>query len=49
MQLAEVVIREIERDRSFKIFQFLAKGIRQARQSAAVHSQRVVLFLDMRR
>ena len=49
MRLAEVVISEIERDRSLKVFLLFAEGIREARQSAAMHAQRVVLFLNVRR
>jgi len=37
MTLAEIVIREIERDRSLKVFQFLAKGVREPGQSASLH------------
>ena len=30
MNLAKIVIREIQRNRSLKVFQLFAKGIRQA-------------------
>lgn len=47
MDFAEVVIREIQGDRTFKIFEFFAESIRQPGQSAAVHPQSVILLFDM--
>ena len=47
MRLAEVVIREIERDRSLKIRQFLAESVGQSAESSAVHPQGVVLLLNV--
>ena len=47
MQLAEIIIREIERDRSFKVFQLFAESVGQPRQPAAMHTQRMVLLFDM--
>ena len=47
MPFAEVVIREIQRDRSFKVFNLFAESVREARQSAAVHPQCVILFFGI--
>src|SRR5205807_335592 len=47
MRLAEVVIREVERDRSFKVFKLLAESVGQPCESAAVHPERVILLLDV--
>jgi len=47
MQLAEVVIREIERDRSLKVFQLFTECACEARKASAVHPQCVILFFDM--
>jgi len=44
---AEVVISEIERNRSLKVFLPFAEGVREAREASAVHSQRVVLFFNV--
>jgi len=49
VSFAKVVIREIQRNGGFKVFKFLAERIGQPRESAAVHPQRVILLLDMRR
>ena len=45
----EVIIREIQRNRSLKVFKLFAESVRQASQSAAVHPQRVILLFNMRR
>src|SRR5437016_4668200 len=47
MRLAEVVIREVERDRSFKVLKLLAESVCQASKTAAVHPERVILLLDV--
>ena len=47
MQLAEVIIREVQRNRSFKIFQLFAESIGQSGQPAAMHPQGVILLFDM--
>src|SRR5208282_4248085 len=44
---AEVVIREIEGNRSLKVFKLLAESVRQAREPAAMHPQRVILFFNV--
>ena len=49
MSLDEIVIREIQRDRSLKVFKLFAECVRQSCEPAAVHPQCVILFLDMRR
>jgi len=49
MRFAEVVISEIERNRSFKVFLLFAEGVREAGEASAVHAQRVVLLFDMGR
>ena len=49
VRLAEVVIREIECDRSFKVFELFAEGVREPRQSTAVHPQCVVLLVPARK
>lgn len=40
---AEIVISQIQRDCSLKVFILLAKRISQPAESAAVHPQRVIL------
>ena len=47
MRFHEIVIREIQRDRSFKVFKLLAESVCQARQTAAVHTQRVILLFNV--
>ena len=47
VHLAKIVIREIERNRSFKILNLFAESVGQAGQSAAVHPQRVILLLNV--
>ena len=49
VRFAEVVIREIERDRSTKVFQLLAECVGKPGKPAAVHPQCVVLLLNVRR
>lgn len=49
MSFHEIVIREIERDRSFKILKFFAECIREAGQAAAVHTESVILLFNVRR
>ena len=49
MRFHEVVIREIERNRSLKIFKLFAESVREACQAAAVHPQRVILLFNVRR
>ena len=49
VRFAETIVREVERDRSFKICQFFAECVREARQPAAVHPQRMVLLFNLRR
>jgi hypothetical protein len=44
MKLAKVIIREIERDRSFKVFQFFVESVGQPGQLAAV--QAITLLLS---
>ena len=46
--LAEVVVREMQRDGVFVFFDFLAKAIRQARETAQVHPHRQVLTFHER-
>jgi hypothetical protein len=48
MNLAEVVISEVHRHCSFKIYQLFAEGVGQASKPAAVHSDGVILLLDVR-
>ncbi len=48
MRFAEIVICEIESDRSLKILKLLAERVGQPRQSAAVHTQSEVLTFNMR-
>lgn len=49
VRLDEIVIREIQRDRSFKVFKLLAESVCQASQATAVHPQRVILLFNVRR
>ena len=44
MRFAEIIIGEIERDRSLKVFNLLAESVGQPGQSAAVHPQGYGLF-----
>ena len=46
MRLAEIVIREVERDRSLKISKLLAESIGQPCESAAVHPGRRIECQD---
>jgi len=43
----EVEIREMQRDRSFKILQLFAESVCQAGEAAAVHPHREVLAFDL--
>jgi hypothetical protein len=43
MDTAEIVVSEVQRDGGFQVSQFLAKSIRQARESANRHSHGKVL------
>ena len=49
MNLAEVVICEIQGDRSLKVFKLFTESVREAREPTAVHSQRVILLFNVRR
>ena len=49
MGLHEVVIAVMERDSSFEVFQLFAESIRKTAQSAAVHPQGMILFLNVAR
>lgn len=49
MDLAEVVIGKVQRDRVFVHFDFLAEAICQAGEPAHVHTHREVLTLNVRR
>ena len=44
---AEVVISEVERDRSLKVFNLLAERVGQAGERAAVHPQSMILLLNV--
>ena len=47
MRFHEIVIHEIQRARSLKIFKFFAERIGEPRQAAAVHPQRVILLFNV--
>ena len=47
VHFAQLVICEIETDRSLKVFKLAAESISQPRQAAAVHPQSVVLLFDV--
>jgi hypothetical protein len=47
MRLAQVVISEIEGNRSLKIFKHFAESVCQACEAAAVHPQGKILAFDM--
>ena len=49
MRLAEVIVCEVQGDRSFKVFQLLTESVGQTGESAAMHPQRMILLFDMRR
>src|SRR4051794_17573340 len=48
MSLAEVIIREIQRHRSLKVFNFLAERIGETGKASAMHPQGVVLLFNVR-
>ena len=48
VRFAEIIVSKIQRDRSFKVLKLFAESIGQPRETAAVHPQRVILFLDER-
>ena len=43
----EIVISEIQRHRSFKVFNLFAESVRETGQAAAMHTECVILLLDM--
>ena len=45
MNLAEIIVSEIERDRSSKVFKLFAERVGQAGKPSAVHPQRVIPLL----
>jgi hypothetical protein len=47
VSLAKVVVSEIERDRSFKVFEFLAESVGQASKTAAMHPESVILLFNV--
>ena len=47
MRLAKVVVSQIQRNSSFKGSQLFVECVCQARESSAVHSQRVILFFNV--
>ena len=47
MRFHEVVIAEIQGNRSLKILKFLAECICEASQAAAMHPQRVILLFNV--
>ena len=49
MSFHEIILAEIQRNSSLKILQLFAKGIREARQAAAMHPQRMILLFNVRR
>jgi hypothetical protein len=48
MSFHKVLIRKIQRNRSFKIFNLFAECVCQASETAAVHPQRVILLFNVR-
>jgi hypothetical protein len=49
VSFAEIVIREIQRDRSLKVFKLFAECVRETSQTAAVHPKRVILLFNVAR
>ena len=47
MNLHEVVIRIVQRDCGTEVLNLFGERIREPGQSAAVHSQRVILFFNV--
>ena len=47
VSFAEIVISEIQRNRSLKVFKFFTESVRKTGQTAAVHTQRVILPFNM--
>ena len=47
MSLDEIVIREIQGNRSLKVFKLFAESIGWSGEPSAVHPQCVILLLDM--
>ncbi|MGA3268933.1 MAG: hypothetical protein ABSE16_19200 [Verrucomicrobiota bacterium] len=48
MRFHEIIVTEIQRDRSLKIFKLFAECFHQAREASAMHPQRVVLLSEVR-
>ena len=48
MRFHKIVIREIERNRSLKVFKLFAESIGEAGETAAVHPQGVILLFNVR-
>ena len=46
MPLDEVVLREIQRNRTLKILQFLAKAVRESSESAAAQAKASFVLLE---
>ena len=49
MRFDEIVIPIVEGNRSFEVFELLAESVRETAQAAAVHSQSMILFLNVTR
>src|SRR5205809_742778 len=49
MRLEKVVMSEVQRNRSLEVLKFLAESVGQPCEPSAVHPQRKVLTLDVRR
>ena len=49
VSLNEIVISEIQRDRSFKIFNLFAESVRKAGKAAAMYPQCVILLFNVAR
>ena len=49
VRLAEVIVSEVQGDRTLKVLELFAERVGQTSQATAVHPQRVVLLLDVAR
>ena len=48
MRFHEIIVAEIQRDRSLKVFKLFTECVGEPSQAAAVHPQRVILLFNVR-
>jgi hypothetical protein len=47
MNPAEIIVRDVQRDRGNTVVQLLLKAVRQSRKSALAHAERKVLLFNV--